>query len=127
MSDTRSPISVTNNVSSSSSDDLEVETPLLKQARRKVDKRLVLWYSFVYLIMRIHVGNISNAAIINLEQGTGIRKQLGNLTSQQWAMVLSIFYYPYMFIEPVATLALKKLSPSMWMSRIMVTWVGFPS
>ncbi|KXH33991.1 high-affinity nicotinic acid transporter [Colletotrichum simmondsii] len=103
---------------------LSEEKPLLKKAHRKVDKRLLLWYSFVYLIMRIHVSNISNAAIINLEQGTGIKKQLGNLSSSEWAWALSIFYYPYMFFEPLATLALKSFSPSVWMSRIMITW-GF--
>lgn len=97
-----------------------------KRARRKVDKHLLIWYAFVYLIMRIHVSNITNTAIINLEEGTGIKKQLGNLTSSQWAWALSIFYYPYMFFEPVATLALKRFSPSVWMSRIMITWVcGF--
>jgi hypothetical protein len=69
----------------------ETEALHLKNARGKVDKRLLLWYSFVYLIMRIHVSNITNTAIINLEQGTGIKKQLGNLTSQQWAWTLSIF------------------------------------
>ncbi|KAJ0312245.1 hypothetical protein COL516b_001319 [Colletotrichum fioriniae] len=100
------------------------EKPLLKTAHRKVDKRLLLWYSFVYLIMRIHVSNISNAAIINLEQGTGIKKQLGNLSSSEWAWALSIFYYPYMFFEPLATLALKRFSPSVWMSRIMITWAS---
>ncbi|KAK1586179.1 high-affinity nicotinic acid transporter [Colletotrichum navitas] len=88
------------------------EKPLFKMAHRKVDKRLLLWYSFEHLIMRIHVSNISNAAIINLEQGTGIRKQLGNL----------IFHYPYMFFEPLATLALKRFSPSVWMSRTTITW-----
>lgn len=100
------------------------EKPVLKSAHKKMDRRLLLWYAFVYLIMRIHVSNISNSAIINLEEGTGIKAQLGNLTSSQWAWCLSIFYYPYMVFEPVATLALKKFSPSVWMSRIMVTWVG---
>ncbi|KXH60755.1 high-affinity nicotinic acid transporter [Colletotrichum nymphaeae SA-01] len=100
------------------------EKPLLKTAHRKIDKRLLLWYSFVYLIMRIHVSNISNAAIINLEQGTGIKKQLGNLSSSEWAWALSIFYYPYMFFEPLATLALKRFSPPVWMSRIMITWTS---
>ncbi|KAH7064168.1 major facilitator superfamily domain-containing protein [Paraphoma chrysanthemicola] len=94
----------------------------LKGAHRKVDKRLLCWYAFVYLIMRIHVGNISNTAIMNLEQGTGIKKQLGNLSSSQWAWALSIFYYPYMFFEPLATLMLKYFSPNVWMSRIMITW-----
>ncbi|KAF2846490.1 hypothetical protein T440DRAFT_521673 [Plenodomus tracheiphilus IPT5] len=71
-------------------------------AHRKVDKRLLCWYAFVYLIMRIHVSNISNTAIMDLEQGAGIKKQLGNLSSAQWALALSIFYYPYMFFEPLA-------------------------
>lgn len=59
---------------------------------------------------------------MNLEQGTGIKKQLGNLSSSQWAWALSIFYYPYMFFEPFATLMLKHFSPSVWMGRIMLTW-----
>lgn len=89
---------------------------------RKVDIKLPLWYSFVYLIMRIHVSNVSNTAIMNLEQGDGIKKQLGHLTSGQWAWVLSIFYYPYMIFEPPSTLLLKRFTPSVWMSRIMLTW-----
>ena len=101
-----------------------VDKPELESAHKKVDRRLLLWYSFVYLIMRIHVSNISNSAIINLEEGTGIQKQLGGLTSSQWAWCLSIFYYPYLAFEPMATVALKKFSPSLWMSRIMITWVG---
>lgn len=104
--------------------DFTYDEATLTRAHRKVDKRLLLWYSFVYLIMRIHVGNISNTAIMNLEEGTGIKQQLGNLTSTQWAWVLSIFYYPYMFFEPVSTLALKKFTPRKWMSRIMFTWVS---
>jgi hypothetical protein len=110
----RSPISISEDVT---------RNEIKKMARRKADRRLLIWYSLVYLVMRVHVSNISNSAIMNLEQGTGIEKQLGNLTSQQWAWVLSVFYYPYMFAEPLSTLALKYFSPSVWMSRIMVTWV----
>ena len=94
----------------------------IRAIHRKVDIKILLWYSFVYLIMRIHVSNISNVAIINLEQGTGIRKQLGNLSSIQWAWVLSIFYYPYAVFEPASTLLLKRFKPNIWMSRIMITW-----
>lgn len=63
------------------------DVSLLKAAQKKVDRRIILWYSFVYLIMRIHVSNITNTAIINIEEGDGIKKQLGNLTSGQWAWV----------------------------------------
>jgi len=37
----------------------------LKAAHRKIDKRLLCWYALVYLIMRIHVSNISNTAIMS--------------------------------------------------------------
>ncbi|KAK5106595.1 hypothetical protein LTS08_000716 [Lithohypha guttulata] len=112
---------ITSDTDSASTTDTD-EPSLLKKAQKKVDKKIILWYSLVYLIMRIHVSNITNTAIINIEEGDGIKKQLGNLTSAQWAWVLSIFYYPYMFFEPVSTLMLKRFSPSKWMSRIMVTW-----
>lgn len=98
-------------------------TPL-ETAHKKLDRRLILWYAAVYLVMRVHVSNISNTAIINLEQGDDIKTQLGNLSSEQWAWVLSIFYYPYMFLEPVATLALKRFGPRQWMARIMISWVS---
>jgi hypothetical protein len=60
----------------------EDEALILKHARRRVDKRLFLWYSFVYFIVRIHVSNIVNTTIVNIVQSTGIKKQLGNLTTQ---------------------------------------------
>ncbi|CAN8097904.1 unnamed protein product [Discula destructiva] len=61
----------------------------LKSAHKKVDVRLILWYAFVCLFMRIHVSNTSNTAIINLEQADGIKEQPGKLSSQQWAWVLA--------------------------------------
>lgn len=101
------------------------ETPndvATKSAYQKADRRILLWYSFVYLIMRIHVSNITNTAIINVEEGDGIKHQLGDLNSSQWAWVISIFYYPYMFAEPASTMLLKRFSPRVWMSRILITW-----
>ncbi|KAI9734343.1 MAG: hypothetical protein M1834_002449 [Cirrosporium novae-zelandiae] len=112
------PISVSTGSFSEDADD----EAILRAAHRKVDKRLLAWYSFVYLIMRVHATNISNTAIINLEEGDGIKKQLGNLSSEQWAWVLSIFYYPYMFFEPLSTMMIKRFNPNVWMSRIMLTW-----
>lgn len=31
---------------------------------------------------------------MNLEEGDGIKRQVGNLTSSQWAWILSAFAYP---------------------------------
>ncbi len=74
--------------SASSSIDTEAQQARLKVAQRKVDYRLFLWYSFVYLIMRINVSNITNTAIMNEEQGDDILDRMGGLSSGQWAWAL---------------------------------------
>jgi sugar phosphate permease len=112
----------TSDTSATSSIDPEAQQAKIIAAQRKVDKRLFLWYCFVYLIMRINVSNITNTAIMNEEQGDDILSQLGNLSSSQWAWALSIFYYPYGAFEPASTLLLKRFKPNVWMSRIMITW-----
>jgi len=96
---------------------------LIKTAYHKIDRHLLIFYSVVYLFMKLSARNITNTAIINLEQGTGIKYELGNLTSEQWAWILSIFFYPYIVFEPFSTIALKWFRPSRWMGRIMLTWV----
>ena len=97
---------------------------MIKAAYRKADTRMLLCYSFVYLIMRIHVQNVTKSAIMNLRIGHGIKAQPSGLSSEQWAMLISIFYCPYMFLEPSppATLLLKLFSPSKWMARIVIAW-----
>jgi hypothetical protein len=80
-----SPTMKTEDTSSSSGVKTTFSLSLLKAAHRKVDIRMLLWYSFVYPRMRMNVNNITNTAIMNLEAGTDIRHQLGNLSSSQWA------------------------------------------
>lgn len=94
-----------------------------KKVLRKIDFRILILYSIVYLFTQINKQNISNTAILNLEAGHGIKQQL-KINSQQWAWCVSIFYYPYMFFEPISTLLLKHFSPKVWQSRIMITWGG---
>ena len=50
--------------------------------------------------------------------------QLGDLTSQQWAWVLSAFSYPYLILDPVSTILMKRFTPRKWMSRILLSWVS---
>lgn len=47
-----------------------------KKVLKKVDFWLVWFYSLVYIFRVIDSSNYSNAAIINLENGTNIKKQL---------------------------------------------------
>ncbi|KAI8314054.1 hypothetical protein K4K61_006170 [Colletotrichum sp. SAR11_59] len=78
------------------------DAALEKRIMRKIDLWLVGFYSLVYVFRVIDSANYSNAAIINLEAGTGIKKQLG-FTPSQWAWTLSIFSYSYLIFEPTNT------------------------
>ncbi|OTA98591.1 hypothetical protein M426DRAFT_107838 [Hypoxylon sp. CI-4A] len=99
----------------------EVDSKFQKTVMRKIDLWLVGFYSLVYIFRVIDSANYSNAAIINLENGTGIKKQLG-LSASQWAWTLSIFSYSYMIFEPTNTLAMKIFSPSRWMFVLILGW-----
>ena len=106
---------------SSANSTLTIDRDLEKKALRKVDFWLVGFYSAVYIFRVIDSSNYSNTAIVNLEHGTGIKKQLG-LTPGQWAWTLSIFSYSYMIFEPPNTLLLKYFTPSRWMFVLILAW-----
>ncbi|KIK59511.1 hypothetical protein GYMLUDRAFT_74425 [Collybiopsis luxurians FD-317 M1] len=93
----------------------------LKRIQRKIDWHIMPWICVTYMFMRLNVNGIGNIAIVNTEQKHDIKTEL-HLDPSQWAWVISCFYYTYMFIEPVSTLMMKKTTPSIWISRIMVSW-----
>ncbi|KAL2272910.1 hypothetical protein FJTKL_05729 [Diaporthe vaccinii] len=101
--------------------DSQPDVTLEKGYLRKVDAWLVGFYSLVYIFRVIDSANYSNAAIINLENGTGIKKQLG-FTPSQWSWTLSIFSYSYMIFEPSNTILLKTFKPSVWMFVLILLW-----
>ncbi len=71
-----------------------VSPELEKKLMRKIDFWLVGFYSIVYIFRVIDSADYSKTAIINLEAGTGIKKQLG-FTPSQWAWTLSIFSHNF--------------------------------
>lgn len=99
----------------------DVDPAFEKAALRKVDLWLVGFYSLVYVFRVIDSANYSNAAIINLEKGTGIKAEL-HLDPSQWAWTLSIFSYSYLIFEPSNTLLLKIFRPSRWMFLLTFFW-----
>jgi len=76
------------NNSDSDLESLDQKKTKLKAVQRKIDIKILLWYSFVYLVLSIHKTNIANTAIVNVETKDDILTQLGNLSSGQWAWVL---------------------------------------
>lgn len=94
---------------------------LERRVMRKIDFWLVGFYSFVYVFRIIDSNNYANAAIINLEAGTGIKKEL-NFDPSQWAWTQSIFSYSYLIFEPTNTILLKRFNPSRWMFVLILAW-----
>ncbi|GAA5860115.1 hypothetical protein JCM8547_009186 [Rhodosporidiobolus lusitaniae] len=92
-----------------------------KKLIRRIDLHMLPWGYLTYCVMRIDVGNISNAGVMNSEAGHSLKQVLG-LSAQQWAWCLASFYYTYMFLEPASVYFLKLTSPSKWISRIMISW-----
>ncbi|PSN65051.1 MFS general substrate transporter [Corynespora cassiicola Philippines] len=132
MAETKDPLDklsyVANEARSLADHDTESATPsqiagsdIEKRVLRKIDIWLVGFYSLVYVFRVIDSANYSNAAIINLENGTGIKRQLG-FSPSQWAWTLSIFSYSYMIFEPTNTILLKLFRPSRWMFILIMAW-----
>lgn len=98
-----------------------IDAEFEKRLIRKVDFWLVGFYSLVYIFRVIDSSNYSNAAIINLEQGTGIKTEL-HFNPSQWAWTQSIFSYSYLIFEPSNTILLKAFRPSRWMFLLILFW-----
>ncbi|KAJ5811549.1 Major facilitator superfamily domain general substrate transporter [Penicillium riverlandense] len=101
--------------------DIEYYAKLEKRVMRKIDFWLVGFYSVVYIFRVIDSNNYANAAIINLEAGTGIKKELG-FSPSQWSWTQSIFSYSYLIFEPSNTILLKSFKPSTWMFVLILSW-----
>ncbi|KAH8429249.1 uncharacterized protein LDX57_006916 [Aspergillus melleus] len=109
------PITIDGNQNCKYSDEFK------RRVMRKIDFWLVGFYSVVYIFRVIDSGNYFNAAIINLEEGSGIKKELG-FSPSQWSWTLSIFSYSYLFFEPSNTIFLKTFAPSRWMFVLILSW-----
>ncbi|GAA6018476.1 hypothetical protein JCM11491_007011 [Sporobolomyces phaffii] len=92
-----------------------------KALLRKVDWHVLPYIIVAYMVVRLDLNNINNAGTMNKETGDSLKQAL-NLSAKQWAWVVGCFYYPYMAVEPIATYAVRPVSPSRWLARIMVSW-----
>ncbi|EXJ65437.1 hypothetical protein A1O7_01778, partial [Cladophialophora yegresii CBS 114405] len=113
--------------SSVSESEIVLEEEVDKALDRKVLRKVGLWLLGFYLILGLtssesstRPANYSNAAIINLEHGTSIKKQLQytstrsgghgqHLDPSQWAWTLFVCY---MIFEPMNTVPPKTFGPS---------------
>ncbi|KAH7123322.1 major facilitator superfamily domain-containing protein [Dactylonectria estremocensis] len=87
-----------------------------KQVIRKVDVRLIPMLAVLYLISHLDRANIGNAKI------EGLADDL-NLVGNQWNIVLSLFFIPYILLEIPSNMLLKNFKrPSYYLGSLVTIW-----
>ncbi|KAL5362759.1 major facilitator superfamily domain-containing protein [Aspergillus floccosus] len=98
----------------SSSSDLP---PLTKTTERKlmakVDWHIVPCLCIMYLLAFLDRVNISNAAVL------GLQEDLNIVDGMKYNTALTIFFVPYVLFEIPSNILLKKLKPHVWLSLCM--------
>ncbi|KAL4935529.1 hypothetical protein BDV06DRAFT_217365 [Aspergillus oleicola] len=86
-----------------------------KKILRKVDYRVLPILAVLYLLSFLDRGSIGNANIQGLSETLG-------LAGQQYNWCLTVFFFPYSFLEPVCNILLVRVKPSVWLPSIVVAW-----
>ncbi|KAL5322572.1 hypothetical protein ACEPPN_010545 [Leptodophora sp. 'Broadleaf-Isolate-01'] len=92
-----------------------------KKLLRRIDWHIMPLCAIAFLLKNIDANNVSNARIMNRGSDQNILKQLG-MTANEFNFVSTIYYIPYIIAEAPSNLFIKRMSPSTWQSRIMITW-----
>ena len=75
----------------------------------------------MFLLKNLDADNISNARIMNKGTDQNIMTQL-SMSSDAYTLLTVLYYIPYIVLEAPSNLLLKRFRPSVWQSRIMLTW-----
>ncbi|KIX99639.1 uncharacterized protein Z520_04273 [Fonsecaea multimorphosa CBS 102226] len=92
-----------------------------KKLMRRVDWHLMPLCSIMFLLKNMDYQNAANARIMNKGTDQNILTQL-HLTSNDYNFISTIYYIPYIIFEAPSNLFIKKMLPSRWQSRIVVSW-----
>ncbi|KAG4443011.1 hypothetical protein IFR05_001542 [Cadophora sp. M221] len=92
-----------------------------KKLLRRVDWRIVPLCAVMYAVKSIDASNVSNARIMDRGTPYNIMTEL-KMTANQYNLVTTMYYIPYILAEVPSNLLLKKVRPSVWQARIMISW-----
>lgn len=81
----------------------------------KVDMWLIPWLSLLYLLSFLDRTNIGNARLEHMEDDLG-------MVQGDYNMALTIFFIGYAIAEPLTNALLKRLTPRIFFSGIIITW-----
>ncbi|KAF4470265.1 allantoate permease [Fusarium albosuccineum] len=81
----------------------------------RVDLWLIPWLSLLYLLSFLDRTNIGNARLANMEDELG-------MVQGDYNMSLTIFFISYALFEPITNGILKRLTPRIFFTGIIIAW-----
>ncbi|KAJ5971982.1 uncharacterized protein N7479_001900 [Penicillium vulpinum] len=111
--------------SQTSSDEVEAESAdhsvaNIERIYRKLDRRIISAFWVLYFLCSAIRSNVGLAQTMNADVGHDLASVL-NLTPHQISTGLALFYVCYVIFDLPSNLIMTRLSPHVWMSRIVVS------
>ncbi|CAH0058795.1 unnamed protein product [Clonostachys solani] len=97
-------------------EDFDVET--VERVYRKLDLRIIPAFWVLYFLCSAIRSNIGIAQTMNKQQGHDLMTML-NLSAKDVSTALALFYVAYVVFDFPSNLVMSKLSPRIWMARIV--------
>ncbi|KAF2817098.1 MFS general substrate transporter [Mytilinidion resinicola] len=96
-----------------------VDIARIEAVYKKLDRRIIPAFWVLYFLCSAIRSNVGLAQTMNTKQGHDLASEL-NLTPKQVSTGLALFYVCYVLFDLPSNLVMSKLSPHVWMSRIVV-------
>ncbi|KAL5340462.1 major facilitator superfamily domain-containing protein [Aspergillus crustosus] len=97
----------------------EIDIAEAERIYRKIDFRIIPAFWVLYFLCSAIRSNVGLAQTMNIEAGHNLGSVL-NLTPHQISTGLALFYVCYVVFDLPSNLIMTKLSPHVWMSRIVI-------
>lgn len=96
------------------------EAARMRQIYRKLDLRIIPAFWVLYFLCSAVRANVGLAQTMNVKSGHDLQSYL-NIGPHQVSTGLALFYASYVVLEVPSNLAMSKLSPSIWLARIVIS------
>ncbi|KAI6715654.1 hypothetical protein PZA11_005780 [Diplocarpon coronariae] len=104
--------------SGGSEDGVGVDLARIEKVYRRIDRRIIPAFWALYFLCSAIRSNIGLAQTMNTASGHNLMQRL-HLTAKETSTALALFYVAYVVFNLPSSLVMTKLSPRVWMARIV--------
>ncbi|KAI9735777.1 MAG: hypothetical protein M1818_006386 [Claussenomyces sp. TS43310] len=97
-------------------DDVDIEK--IEKVYKKIDRRIIPAFWLLYFLISAIRSNVGLAQTMNMSSGHDLAQKL-HLSEKEISTGLALFYVAYVLFDCPSNLIMTKLSPRVWMARIV--------